>query len=142
MNRGFDSIVSPATTDISDHRFFDGRIIGLGLILQESGGTHHLAALTIAALRYADLHPGFLNMFPNRVRLDTFDGRNLLSYGPTDRRDARADGLSIKVHRTSATKAHAASKLRSREAEHVSDRPQQRHVVRSIELVCFSIQID
>src|SRR6267142_4376315 len=56
-----DPLIGPAAAKIVGHRGLDlgqRRILALG---DQGGGRHDLAALAIAALRHADLHPGFLH---------------------------------------------------------------------------------
>src|SRR6266700_4040913 len=60
-DRLHDPLIGPATAKIVGHRGLDlgeRRILAVG---DQGGGRHDLAALAIAALRDADLHPGLLD---------------------------------------------------------------------------------
>ena len=123
MDGGLDSIVGPAPADIANHGAFDRRIVRLRIALQEGRRAHHLPALAITALRNAHFHPGFLNLFADRVIPDSFDGRDALPDCLGDCRDAGSNGLAIQVHRTRAAQTHAAAEFRPGKPKRITNRP-------------------
>lgn len=142
MNRGLDSVIGAAAAEVPDHRLFDRGVVGVWVPVQESGGAHHLATLAEAALRHADRDPGFLYFPAHAVRRDSLHGGELFPPGIAHRDDARANGRAIEMHRAGAAEAEAAAVLRAGETEDVADRPKQGHIVRNIEFVQFSVQIE
>src|SRR5713226_7238480 len=71
---------------------------------------------------------------------ETFDGGDFFPGDAGDRRDARACGFAIDVHRTRAAKRHAAAKLRAGFVERVAEHPEQRHVRADVDGFGFAVQ--
>ena len=79
VDRFPDELICTTTADIILHPVVNILIGGLGYALEKRSGIHDLTRLTVAALRYVELDPCFLE-WVGIVGAETFDGRDALSF--------------------------------------------------------------
>ena len=103
------------------------------MLLEQRRRGHDLPGLAEAALRDAELDPRLLQRM-TAVRREPLDGDAPLARGAANRRHAGAHHLAVEVHGARAAQRLAAAVLRAGEAEHVAQRPEQRHLGIDVEL--------
>src|SRR5438445_1447651 len=128
LDRGADARVSPAATDIARHRPVDVGIARMGVLREQRRCRHNLTRLAVAALHDLEGQPRLLHLLAGRRLPDRLYGGNSLAGDCTHRRDARADRLSVEVHRACPAERHAATELRAGETDHITQHPEERHV--------------
>src|SRR5579863_7709995 len=139
MNGFADALVRAAAADVAAHEIVNVGIGGVGLLGEQRGGGHDLAALTIAALRNVNFDPGLLDgmiAFFGKA----FDGGDFFAGDGRDRRDAGAGRFTVDVDSTSAAKGHAAAKLCAGHVEGVAKYPEQWHLGINIHRLGFSVE--
>src|SRR6266850_4139226 len=140
MNGGADTLISPAAAHVAGHRLVDVVVSWLRSFGEQCRGRHDLARLTIAALHNVELEPGLLKSLSDRRLSNRFDrGDGFLADG-TDRRYARAHRHAVDVNGAGAAQGDAAAELRTRDAEHIAQHPQERSV--SIDVYCLRGAVD
>src|ERR1035437_4676893 len=82
--------IGDAPADVAVHRRVDVRVRRLRRLLEQRGGGHQLARLTVAALRNVEFLPGALQRM-RAVRGESFDRRDL---SPGDRGDKSEEHTS------------------------------------------------
>src|SRR5215470_8486154 len=127
VHRGADPRVGAAATDVG-HRIVDVLVGRLRLALEERGRGHDLPGLAVPALRHVERRPGLLHGV-GAVRRQPFDGDDpIRGLDAADGEDAGAHDLIVDVHRASAALRDAAAILGSRQADLLTDDPEQRCV--------------
>src|ERR1041385_5761572 len=111
---------------------------GLRVLGEQRDGRHDLAGLAEPALRHAELDPGALHRMIAGGR-QSLDRRDRVAGSAAERRDARADGAAVEVHRAGTAQRLAAAELGAGEAEHVAQHPQQWHVFVGVDLAGDSV---
>lgn len=123
MNRAFDSVVGPAPADVRRHELADLRVSGVRSLRQQRCRGHDLPALAIAALRHVFDDPGFLQRM-KLVRIQAFDGCDVLARDAGDRRHAGVREFAIDVNAARAAKSGATAEFGASEAKRVAEHPQ------------------
>jgi hypothetical protein len=95
--------------------------------------------LAVAALNYFEIEPRLLNPSASRRFADRLDSCYIPPDGISHRSDAGAGGPAIEVHRASTAQRDTTAEFRSRQACNVAQNPQQRHIVRDVELVFLAV---
>src|SRR5882672_11106332 len=134
-----DAHISAAATDVSGHGGVDVAIARVGVGREQGRRGHDLAGLAIAALRDLQRDPGLLDLLAGWSGADGLDRGDALAGRGRDRRDARAHGLAVDVHRARAAQRHAAAEFRAGHPEHIAQHPQQRRVVVDIDAAGFAV---
>src|SRR5439155_6280410 len=142
LDRRANPLIGTAPADVAGHRLVDIVIGGLGCLREQAGGLHDLSALAVAALGDVQAAPRGHDAFADRRRVDRLDSRDFLALRGRDRRDTRARRRSVEVHRAGATERHAASELRAREPELITQHPEERHVGGNLETHRFAIDVE
>src|SRR6476659_1216800 len=101
------------------------------MFCQQSRGGHNLTSLAIAALGNVDLAPSLLQRV-RAVGREPFDGRDVGVHGGGNRREARAHGLTAKMHSARAALADSTAVFGSVEAEHIAKHPEKGRIARYI----------
>src|SRR4030095_16246946 len=127
VHRLANAVMGAAAADVG-HGVVDVPIGRFGLLLQEGRRGHDLAGLAVAALWHVDRRPGFLHGVRAGGR-QTFDGDDLVGGLHTaDREDAGAYELPVDVHGAGAALRDAATILGARQADLLTDDPEQRRI--------------
>jgi hypothetical protein len=127
MDGVFDALVTAAAADITRHRFAYLIVSWFCVVHEERGGLHNLAGLAIAALRDIYLAPGLLNGVITRW-MKAFDRRDLPVDHVGNRSDAGAYGVLTDNNGACATESLAATKLRARQSDFITEKPEQRKI--------------
>src|SRR5215472_3679978 len=93
-DRGVDALVAAAAADVAEHGIVDLRVRRCRGFREQRRGLHDLAALAVAALRYADIAPGDLHRML-AGRMETFDCGDGLAADVGHRDAAGADGFAV-----------------------------------------------
>jgi hypothetical protein len=102
-----------AAADIPGHNSVNVAIARIGIVLEQSGGLHDLAGLTVSALRNLQFEPrGLQWMLAGWVQ--SLDSRHLCPGNRPNPGYARTRGTSFDMHSAGATKTNSASELRAR----------------------------
>src|SRR5438034_10957938 len=128
LDRGTNAGIGPAAADIARHRPVDGGVAGMGVLREQRRCRHDLTRLAVPALHDLEGQPRLLYLLAGRRFPDRLDGGDLLPGGRGHWRDARANRLSVEVHRAGPAERHAATELRPGQADDIAQRPQDRHV--------------
>src|SRR5262249_9542248 len=131
--------ICAATTDIARHGRIDLGVCRIGVALKKSRGRHDLARLAVAALHDFDIEPSLLDLGSTFGLADRFNGCDLLADHVGHGRDARSDRTTVEMHCTCPAQRDPATELRSRQADNVAQHPQERHVVRNVELLLLTV---
>src|SRR5262245_3599818 len=142
LDRGPDARIGAAATDVPRHGAIDVRVGWLRLGGKQRARRHDLTRLAIATLGHVQRKPGGLHSLARRRGADSFNGGDPPLCRRRDRQDAGPRRLSVDVDRARATKGGATAELGAGHAEHIPEYPQQRHVVRDIDIVWLSIHIE
>ena len=118
--------VGAAATEVAGERLIDLRVGRPGPLPQQRRGRHDLPGLAEAALRDAELHPRALQRVLT-VGREALDGGHGPPLGAPQRRHAGPHRLAVEVHGARAAERLAAPVLGPGEAEHVAQRPGERH---------------
>jgi hypothetical protein len=110
------------------------------VLLEQLAGGHDLAGLAVAALGHVELLPRLLQRM-HRVRIEAFDGGDLLAADARDRGQAGARRGAVDVHGAGAALAHAAAVLGADQAERVAQGPQQRRVGFDVDRLLFPVDV-
>src|SRR6185369_13523117 len=105
---------------------------------EESRRRHHLSGLAIAALHDVFVDPGLLHGV-QPVRGEALDGRDRAIADGGDGHHARPRGAVADVHGAGAALGHPAAELGAGEAEDVPQHPEQRHVLRHIDVMVLAV---
>src|SRR6266446_2790534 len=137
VDRLTDTQVRTAAAKVGDFPLNIG-VGGVGILREQGCRCHDLSGLAIAALRHVAFAPGNLRGMLS-VGRQTLDRSDLLPRCLTDSCDAGPDWFPVQVNRASATQGHAAPKLRSREADRVTDDPQKGSLGFDVQVISFPI---
>src|SRR4029453_11692342 len=110
----------PAAADVR-HRFLDIAVSRFRLVLEQRGGSHDLAALTVAALRYVQLSPSLLDRMI-AIGAKALDGDDRL-VDVTHPHPAGAGGDTIELNRAGAALLDAAAIFGASQTDDVADDP-------------------
>jgi hypothetical protein len=139
LYRSADSRIGTATTNVARHGSVDLGIVGVGISLEKRRSGHDLARLAVPALHDLNVEPRPLD-FRAAFRLaDRLDSRDLLADYICDGRDAGSDWAAVEVNRTCSAKCDSAPEFGSGQPKHITKCPQERHVIRDIELLFLAI---
>src|SRR3979411_2124424 len=105
-----DALVAAAAAEIAGHRIGDVLVARRGFLLEQGRGLHDLAGLAVAALRHAEIAPRDLDRV-RALRVEPFDGHDLLAADVGHRDAAGAHGLAIEMHRAGAAERDAATEF-------------------------------
>src|SRR6266852_1863295 len=84
--------------------------VGLGFSRSSTAALMICPDWAVTALRHVDLHPRTLQRM-RKIGRKALDGRDALPFHSRQRRYARANGLTVEMHRAGAAKSHAAAKF-------------------------------
>src|SRR5262245_12097299 len=142
LDRGADTRVGAAATDVARHRGVDVRIARLPVGGEQRARRHDLARLAVPALRHVERAPRRLDFLARGRGADGFDGGDALPDRRGYGRDARSLRLAVDVNRARAAKPRAAAELRAGHGEHVAQRPEQRGVFGDVEAAGPSVDVE
>jgi hypothetical protein len=134
------ALVGAAAAKVAGHAGIDIRIAGVRMPGQKGRRRHNLSRMTVAALGHIVLYPGLLQ----RVRSiggQAFDGGNIFPDDLGYRGYTGPGRFSSHMDGTGAAKSHAASELRPRQADIVSENPQQRRVEDDIDAIFLPVNL-
>src|SRR6266850_1495214 len=127
VHRRANALIGAAPADVG-HRVVDVPVGRFGLLAQEGRGGHDLPRLAVAALRHVDRRPRLLDGVRAGGR-QAFDGDDLVRrFHAADGKDAGAHERSVDVHGASAALRDAATILGARQADLLTDDPEQRGI--------------
>lgn len=136
---GADTLIGAAAANVTGHRRIDIGIARVRIVGEQRGRRHDLARLAIAALNDFEVEPGLLDLSANRGFADQLDGGQVLADCIGSRCDAGADCLTIEMHGAGAAQRDSAAEFGSGQPYNVAENPQQRHIVRNLELVFLAV---
>ena len=139
FDSGPDSLIGTTATNVARHPRIDVGIAGVRVARQQRGCGHNLARLAVAALNYFEIEPRLLNPSASRRFADRLDSCYIPPDGNSHRSDAGADRPTIEMYRASTAQRDTAAEFRPRQACDVAQNPQQRHIVRDVELVFLAV---
>src|SRR5882724_4445947 len=125
-DRGANSRIRAASTEVSAHRGVDVVTRGLRVGLEQCNRRHDLPGLAVTALRHVVLDPRRPDCLRNAPGY-CFDGGDFAVSDIGKRGLARTDWLPVHVDGTGAAERLPAPELCSFQAKEISDRPQERH---------------
>src|SRR6266403_4772475 len=125
-DRGANSRIRAASTEVSAHRGVDVVTRGLRVGPEQCDRRHDLSGLAVTALRHVVLDPRRPDCLRNAPSY-CFDGGDFAVSDIGKRGLARTDWLPVHVDGACAAERLPAPKLCSFQAKEVSDRPQERH---------------
>src|SRR5680860_1426983 len=137
VDRLSDAHIGRAAADVPIHRVIDIRVARFRNLGEQRDGAHHLAGLTIPALRHVKGDPRALHRLRHRAG-NTFDGCDLGPFDGRNRRSTGAPWLTVNMHGAGATLRDSAAELGAREPKLIAQHPQQRGVGFYIDLVPVS----
>src|ERR1700677_580906 len=120
--------IRAAPTDVAGHRRINVGITRMGRCAQERARGHDLPGLTVAALYDLHVEPGPLDARPGGSRSDTFNGGDRTLADRANGQDARSHGVTVHMHGAGTALCDSTSELGARQAEHIPQHPQERHV--------------
>src|SRR5262249_48716931 len=85
------------------------------------------------------VQPRLLDPGAGSCRADRLDSGDRARADVTHRQDTGAHGLTFHVHGARATLSHPAAKLGTGKTQHITQNPQQRHIVGRVDLASFAI---
>ena len=139
MNGFADALVRTAAADVAAHGVVDVGVGGLGFLRKQRDRRHDLSGLAVAALRNVFFHPGLLDGVA-AIGGEAFDGGDFFAGDAGHGGNAGTRGFAIDVHGTSAAQRHAATELRARHVQGVTEHPKQRHVRADVNGSGFVVQ--
>src|SRR5215471_1108399 len=139
LDGGGDALVAAATTDVAAHRAVDLFLRRIPAGRKQRGGLHDLAGLAIPALRHIEGAPRFLHRVI-ALRIEPLDRRHRSPANILHGRDAGARGFTVDMNSASAAQGDTATVFCSREAELVSQIPEQWH--RWIAIIGLLLAVD
>jgi len=95
--------------------------------------------LAVAALHDLEIEPGFLDLCAFGGRPNALNGRNGSVASYADRDQARAGGLAVQMYRARTALIYATSELGSRQANDISQHPQEWHVLRGFDAAILTV---
>ena len=112
MDGASNARVRAAATEISRQGIVDVGVSWRRIRREQRGGRHHLAGLTVAALRHPLLEPGPHDRMPS-IASESLDCGDALARCRGDWHDARSHGGVVDVHRADVeqAKGHAATQV-------------------------------
>src|SRR5450830_610301 len=140
VNGGLDAVIGSATADIAKHGLFDLGIAGLGVDLEQGCRRHDLPALAETALGDATVQPGLLHRLADRVAVQVVDAADALPRHGTDRGDAGTHRQSVDMHGAGTTQPHATAEFGPGITRHITDRPEQRHVLGDVQRMVLTVE--
>lgn len=121
MNGSANAQVRAATAEVARHFGVDIGVGRRGIALEQCGGLHDLAGLTVTALRNVVFDPSFLQRVQMLgVSSEAFDCGDRLADGGDGGEGAGADGVAGEVHSARTTERHAAAVFGANESEVVA----------------------
>ncbi len=138
MNGGPDARVGATATQIALHRLVNFCIGWLGDLSKQGRGLHDLSGLAVTALRDLMVDPGLLNCRHAIGGADAFDGGDWAVHVGQGNLTA-TDGFAIDMNCAGAASCNAAPEFGAGQADFVAEHPQKRHIIRQIDLMCFTV---
>src|SRR5882757_1356511 len=135
------ALITAAAAQIAGHRVVDVLVARRGFLFEQCRGLHDLAGLAVAALRYTEIAPRDLNRV-FALRVEAFDGHDLLAADVGHRHAAGAHGLAVEMHRAGAAERNAAAEFRAGQSKLVAQIPHQRHRRIAVERALLSVHAD
>src|ERR1700722_20172459 len=120
-----DAWIGAAAADVAVHMTNDVVAARILVGRKQRRGLHDLAGLAVAALRYLQVEPGFLQRMV-AIGGQALDGGDALASHHGDRRLARPHRLAVEMDRAGAAHAGAAAIFRAGELEMLPHHPEQR----------------
>jgi hypothetical protein len=126
-DRLYDALIGPAPANIALHGTLDLDIGRIGCFVQQRHSRENHARRAVAALHRVSLDEGILERMQLPIPFQSFDGRDLFSFGQARRRPARPYGSAIEQDGASAALPFTAAILGADQveffAEDVEERP-------------------
>src|SRR5690554_1397834 len=138
---GANTRIGAAAAYVAAHGFINLLFIGCGRVFEQAYGCHNLTRLAVAALGDVIFDPGLLYHLTYAISFDAFYRCDGSSGYRRHRCYTGTDGSAVHMHRTGSAYGYATTEFSADHTQLITKYPQQRHVVRDVNILFLTIDL-